>query len=107
LRDRFEHWTADPVPPVAGTANLLALKYHGLCNEHCQVRAEIQLMSMLIGMFWEVEHGAIYKPGERLRQTEVAVKMQKHYADVVRALSSFEEKFESVATVRPHTTRGD
>jgi ppGpp synthetase/RelA/SpoT-type nucleotidyltranferase len=101
LRERFSDWTADPVPPIPGTANLLGLKYHGFCGSHCQVRAEIQLISMLIGLFWEVEHGALYKPGERLHQVEISTKMQKHYADVIRALNSFEQEFETVATVKP------
>jgi len=90
LRDRFGHWTADPVPPIPGTTSLLALKYHGFCSPHCHVRAEIQLISMLIGLFWEVEHGALYKPGERLREAEISTKMQNHYAEVIRTLSSFE-----------------
>jgi ppGpp synthetase/RelA/SpoT-type nucleotidyltranferase len=105
LRARFSNWTADPVPPPPGTANLLALKYHGFCSPHCQVRAEIQLISMLIGLFWEVEHGALYKPGEQLRKAEIATKMQKHYADVVRALSSFEQEFETVAIVASQNAR--
>ena len=56
---------------------------------------------MLIGLFWEVEHGALYKPGERLRQVGISTKMQKHYADVICALSSFEQKFEAVAAAKP------
>lgn len=104
LRERFRSWTADPVPPIAGTTNLLALKYHGLCSPHCRVQAEIQLISMLIGLFWEVEHGALYKPGERLRQAEVSARMQRHYADVIRALNSFEQEFDSIAAVESQIT---
>jgi ppGpp synthetase/RelA/SpoT-type nucleotidyltranferase len=107
LRDRFGSWTADPIPPIPETANLLALKYHGYCGPHCRVQAEVQLISMLIGLFWEVEHGALYKPGERLRQVEISQRMQENYADVIRALSSFEEKFETIATVTPQVARGD
>jgi ppGpp synthetase/RelA/SpoT-type nucleotidyltranferase len=107
LRERFSHWTADPVPPIPGTANLLALKYHGFCGAHCLVQAEVQLISMLIGLFWEVEHGALFKPGERLRQVEVSQRMQQNYAEVIRALSSFEEKFETIATVTSQVARGD
>jgi ppGpp synthetase/RelA/SpoT-type nucleotidyltranferase len=47
LRQRFGHWTRDPVPAVNGTSNSLALKYYGRCSEHCRVHSEIQLMSML------------------------------------------------------------
>jgi ppGpp synthetase/RelA/SpoT-type nucleotidyltranferase len=98
LRARFGDWTADPVPPIPGTSNLFAFKYHGFCNPHCRVQAEIQLLSMLIGLFWEVEHGALHKPAERLRQIEISARMQGHYTDVLRALSNFEERFETIAT---------
>jgi len=106
LRERFGTWTADPVPPIPGTTSSLALKYHGFCSPHCRVQAEIQLISMLIGLFWEVEHGALYKPGERLRESEISTKMQKHYADVIHALSSFEQEFDSIATVESQITEG-
>lgn len=52
---------------------------------------------MLVGLFWEVEHGALYKPGERLRQVEISTRMQKHYADVIRALARFEQEFDAIA----------
>ena len=105
LRRRFPDWTSDPVPSIPGAANLLALKYHGLCHAQCRVRAEIQLLSMLIGLFWEVEHGALYKPGERLRHIEISERMQGHYADVIRALSHFEDEFESIAAKKPPRSR--
>lgn len=100
LRGRFGSWTADPVPPMAGVAGSLALKYHGLCTPHCRVQAEIQLISMLIGLFWEVEHGVLHKPAERLRQVGISERMQGQYAEVIRALSSFEDKFEAIATAK-------
>lgn len=107
LRSRFGDWTPDPIPPIPGSANFLALKYHGFCGPQCPVQAEIQLISMLIGLFWEVEHGALYKPGKRLRQIEISARMQGHYADVLRALSDFEEKFETIATVRSDVAMDD
>jgi ppGpp synthetase/RelA/SpoT-type nucleotidyltranferase len=97
LRYRFPAWTPDPIPPLPGGANSLALKYHGYLSEDCCVRAEIQLMSMLMGLFWEVEHAALYKPGERLRGTGIALKMQPRYADVINALDTFEAEFETLA----------
>jgi ppGpp synthetase/RelA/SpoT-type nucleotidyltranferase len=98
LRSRFGSWVADPVPPAPGTTTALALKYHGFCSSHCRVRGEVQLMSMLIGMFWEVEHAALYKPGERLRDMEVSLKMQDRNADVIRAMCAFETQFEELVS---------
>jgi ppGpp synthetase/RelA/SpoT-type nucleotidyltranferase len=101
FRDRFADWTADPVPPTRGTSRSLALKYHGYCKTYRQIRAEVQIMSMLIGMYWEVEHGAMYKPGDRLRNLEVSVRMQDRSADVIRAMQAFEEQFEALTFVPP------
>ncbi len=97
LRRRFPDWTPDPVPPLPGCANSLALKYHGRLDDSCRVRAEIQLMSMLVGMFWEVEHAILYKPGEQLRGAGVALRMQPRYAEVIHALNTFEAEFETLA----------
>jgi ppGpp synthetase/RelA/SpoT-type nucleotidyltranferase len=101
LRLRFPDWKPDPVPPLPDSANSLALKYHGYLPEHCTVRAEIQLMSMLVGMFWEVEHAALYKPGDQLRGMGIALKMQPRYAEVIHALNTFEAEFETLANTLP------
>ena len=34
LRERFADWVEDPVPPIAGSANSIAFKYHGYCSSH-------------------------------------------------------------------------
>lgn len=61
LQRRFDDWTPDPVK--LGTENKpLAWKYHGHCSTSQKIRAEIQVMSMLNGLFWHVEHDAFYKP---------------------------------------------
>jgi hypothetical protein len=97
IRTRFASWTADPVPAVQGTANSVALKYYGHRCDGDGICAEIQLMPMLVGLFWEVEHAALYKPAERLRGVDLSLKMQSRYRDVIRALESFETDFESLA----------
>jgi len=62
---------------------------------------------MLVGLFWEVEHGALYKPGEQLRSAEISARMQGHYANVIQALSSFEQEFEAVAAAKPRGAKTD
>jgi ribosome-associated translation inhibitor RaiA len=61
VRDKYADWTSDPVktgrPPT-----FRAWKYHGLCSTSSQVQAELQIVSMLTGLFWHVEHDALYKP---------------------------------------------
>jgi ppGpp synthetase/RelA/SpoT-type nucleotidyltranferase len=104
LRSRFVDWTADPVLPPGSSSRSLALKYHGYCRTHRHIRAEVQLMSMLIGMYWEVEHGAMYKPGDRLRSLEVQIRMQRRSEEVIRAMQAFEEQFEALTLVSPSPT---
>jgi ppGpp synthetase/RelA/SpoT-type nucleotidyltranferase len=108
VRHRFSGWTPDPVPALPGCANSLALKYHGYLSESGSVRAEIQLISMLVGMFWEVEHAALYKPGAHLRAMGIALKMQARYADVIHALNRFEAEFDALANMPlPEGERAD
>jgi ppGpp synthetase/RelA/SpoT-type nucleotidyltranferase len=63
LRKRFKDWQADPVPGHDKVNDPLAFKYYGYCEAASRkIRGELQIVSMLTGLFWEVEHAAIYKP---------------------------------------------
>jgi len=94
LRTRFPFWISDPV--CGETGETLAFKYHGFCQASDKVVGEYQIVSMLVGLFWEVEHSAIYKPTPRLRGITRSLEMQKCTNDVHRALRAFEEEFESL-----------
>jgi ppGpp synthetase/RelA/SpoT-type nucleotidyltranferase len=61
VRDEYGKWTPDPVRTGA-PSRFLAWKYHGYCSASSRIRAELQVVSMLTGLFWQVEHGAFYKP---------------------------------------------
>jgi ppGpp synthetase/RelA/SpoT-type nucleotidyltranferase len=64
LRSAFPNWTPDP---VEDDGEVQAFKYHGYCAQaSLRVRGEYQVVSMLTGLFWKVEHAAIYKPAARL-----------------------------------------
>jgi hypothetical protein len=68
LRKRFESWQSDPVPGLEEGDPPRAFKYYGYCKEaSTKVRGEYQVASMLIGVFMEVEHPAIYKPAPNSR----------------------------------------
>ncbi len=62
-------------------------------------RGEFQIVPMLTGLFWEVEHDAIYKPSPRLKGVSKSLEMKECSKDVLKALKSFEEKFERL--IRP------
>ena len=65
LQQTLSAWKADPVPSTDGSAPL-ALKYFGKWSPDAHITAEVQIVGLLIGLFWEVEHSAIYKPNPNL-----------------------------------------
>ena len=60
LRKEFHTWTSDP---VEDEGEVQAFKYYGYSQASDKVKGEYQVVSMLTGLFWEVEHSAIYKNG--------------------------------------------
>ncbi len=67
VTNRIPEWTSDHVPAEQPSAPPIALKFHGFWHRDDHFRSEIQIVSLLIGLFWEVEHSAIYKPAPNLR----------------------------------------
>jgi hypothetical protein len=51
---------------------------------------------MLIGLFWQVEHSAIYKPAHDLRGATRSFAMQERTQEASRSLAAFEEEFERI-----------
>jgi hypothetical protein len=81
-----------------GEAELpLVPKYSGYHKEASdRVRGEIQIVPMLIGLFWEVEHSAIYKPSLRLKGAAPHPEMKRRASEVYKALRAFEYQFEAL-----------
>ena len=93
LRTIFR-WNADPV--MGDGEEVLALKYSGYCTASSNIMGEYQIVSMLIGLFWEVEHSVMYKPDPDLRGVAKHPKMVKERTSVLKSLKSFEEQFETL-----------
>lgn len=93
LRDRFPSWKPDPVSGFDGADGPLALKYYGHCQASDKIRAELQIVPMLTGLFWEIEHSVIYKPSPNLRGVAKSLEMERRTKDVLKALGAFEEEF--------------
>lgn len=90
LRRRFPSWSADPIRGP-GRAEL-ARKYHGsFPRVSTRVRGEYQIVPMLVGLFWEVEHSTFYKPSPRFKG--LSKLMYEPAQDVLRALRAYEEEF--------------
>jgi hypothetical protein len=90
LRSVF-HWEADPIEE---DGEVLAFKYRGHTEASPQIKAEYHVMSILTGLFWEVEHLAMYKPDPRLSGIARHCGMMQRRTDVLQALKAFEEQFE-------------
>ena len=61
VRTKFADWIPDPVK-TGSPPRFRAWKYHGFCSTSSRVRAEVQVVPMLTGLFWQIEHDALYKP---------------------------------------------
>jgi len=92
LREPFKEWTDDPVLGEQGET--LAFKYWGHSEANNKIIGEYQIVSMLTGLFWEVEHSAIYKPSPQLRGVARSLEMKGPIFNVLEGLRRFEEEFE-------------
>ncbi len=96
LRTRFTGWISDPV--LGEQDALLAYKYSGKCRDvSSEIKAEYQVVPMLIGFYWDVEHSAIYKPAPAFKGKADSEPMRDLNASVLRALLNFEAEFERFA----------
>lgn len=95
LHEHFPSWKSDPVRDQPD----LLFSYHGHCAEASdKVQGEYQIVSMLTGLFWEVEHSAIYKPHPRLKGIAQSLEMREQTDKVLSALRSFEDEFERLVS---------
>jgi len=74
----------------------LWLKYKGKCNRNDRIKAEYQICPMLIGLFGDVEHSAIYKPAAALRGIETVEEIKDSKEEVYKVLRNFEKLVEEV-----------
>lgn len=96
LNIHFGSWTADHVQGYNEGDENQALKYFGFCSEEDHIYGEIQIVPMLTGLFWQVEHEAIYKPKPEFKSIANSLEMKERTQDVLDALKAFEETFENL-----------
>ena len=101
LSKQFSSWISDPVPADDESEEPLAFKFHGYCVSSNKVRAELQIVPMLTGLFWQIEHSTIYKPAPQLKGVVRSLEMRQRTSDVLRALRAFENEFERLVRRDP------
>jgi ppGpp synthetase/RelA/SpoT-type nucleotidyltranferase len=94
VRTKYADWTSDPVK--TGTPpRFRASKYHGFCSTSPVVRAELQIVPMLTGLFWQVEHDAFYKPRDPVLRGAVSKPVIRERTEgVYDAFEALEEVLE-------------
>jgi ppGpp synthetase/RelA/SpoT-type nucleotidyltranferase len=101
LRKHFSRWQADPVPGLYKGDPPLARKYCGYCNASKTIRAEFQIVPMLTGLFWDIEHAAIYKPAPQLQDAVKHPDIQIRTQAIYKAFQDFElELVEKIMSFR-------
>jgi ppGpp synthetase/RelA/SpoT-type nucleotidyltranferase len=82
VRSKYGGWKPDPVQ--TGTPRKWrAWKYYGHCTTSPNIQAEIQIVPMLTGLFWHVEHDAFYKPRDPVLRGAVNKPIIRERAEAV------------------------
>jgi hypothetical protein len=94
VRAKYSDWKDDPV--VTGQLKKRrAWKYYGYCSASAVIQAELQVVPMLTGLFWHVEHDTFYKPLDpTLRGAANKPSIREHMELVYDAFEALEETLE-------------
>jgi hypothetical protein len=81
-------WSPDPVPGIEPSDIPIALKYYGRsASASTNITAELQIVSSLIGSFWDVEHSALYKPSPNLQGVMASPSMKERQKGRYRSIA--------------------
>ena len=95
LQPLLAPWSADPVPGIEVGDPPIALKYFGSFESaSTTITVELQIVSSLVGLFWDVEHDAVYKTSPNLQGAMASPSMKERKGVVLTALRDFENEFE-------------
>jgi len=94
ITSKFRNWETDHEKH----GDVQILKYDGFLDEDKKIRCEIQLVPMLTGMFWEVEHSALYKPHPKYKNVKEDLKLKRLYTEILNKFAEFEKTFEEVVS---------
>lgn len=100
LKKRFLDWRPNHILDKE-TKELVAFKYDRYWSASAKFRGELQIVPMLIGLFWQVEHSTMYKPSPELKGVAEALEMQGCKNDVEKALRAYEVEFERLIQADP------
>ncbi len=92
--DLLKDWVARPL--YCGKPKTEIPKYYGVIGKISKdIHAEYQIVPMLIGLFWDVEHSAMYKPVGAAKGVDKDATMRSLRTAVESSLLDFEREFEA------------
>lgn len=89
LNKKFKFWEYDPIK----IGNEEIPKFYGKIGGH-ELDAEYQIVPMLVGAFWDIEHSLYYKPHPQYKNIKDSLFLKDSYNNAIKALYEFEKKFE-------------
>ncbi len=95
LKKKFNTWKKDHILNMSND-DVLAYKYYGFMKKKDSIYSEYQIVPMLIGLFWVVEHSTTYKPKPEYRGIAKAPEMEIVKNKVYLALKDYGDKFEQL-----------
>ena len=93
ITDNFSSLKSDPILKNNDPEKVVAHKYHGKANEGDTFQSEIQIVSMLIGLFWEVEHFTLYKQDLSFKGV-ISEDLKNKNDEILDALKEYSNIFE-------------
>jgi ppGpp synthetase/RelA/SpoT-type nucleotidyltranferase len=91
----FSLLESDPI--LTKKSKIIAHKYYGLVNSDDKFQSEIQIVPMLVGLYWEVEHFALYKQDPSFKGI-ISEELENKNEEILNALSEFSAIFENALT---------
>ena len=103
LRETFPDWTADPFRE----GSKLGFKYVGRSAANDTISAEYQILPTFVGMFWDLEHTAVYKRDPALASSRrEVIALKEKSSEAILALIAFEDSVERSFQEGPDSPTG-
>jgi len=91
----FRDWNYDPITRD-DPSEIIVDKYFGYIDPKIKIYGEYQIVPMLVGLFWHVEHAVLYKPEPELKFITSKLSFRQKREAIYDAFDEFEKGFEDL-----------
>lgn len=97
LSREFSDWSQNHTSDYDTPSKIIAHKYQGVIDKHTSdIIAEYQIVPLMIGLFWEVEHFAFYKPHQNYKGIINRTEMEECTQAIYKQFEVFEKTFAKI-----------